>query len=333
METNKSILVYGEVEKGKLASITTELLGIGRKLANELSQELGIVLIGDKVNNLAQEVIAFGADKVYTGEDASLERYNSDACTTIAANLCRKILPEIILFGQTDIGRDLAPRLAGRLQGGLAMDCLELAVDKDTRLLKATRPVFGGNALATVVSKSARPQMATIRSRTMSPAERDDSRKGEVILLDIAIDPSLIKVKVVEQVEEKTEGIKLEDAQVVVSGGRGIGSADNYKMLWELARLFEGAVGGTRVACEQGWLPMTNQVGQTGKIVSPKLYIAVALSGAMQHIAGCSGSKCIVAINKDPDANIFKVAHYGIVGDFKEAIPGLIEKFKELLAK
>jgi electron transfer flavoprotein alpha subunit len=253
--------------------------------------------------------------------------------TTITANLCRKILPDILLLGQTDIGRDLAPRLAGRLQGGLAMDCLELAVDKETRLLRATRPVFGGNALATLITKSARPQMATIRSRTMAPAERDASRKGEVIPLDVTIDPLVIKVKVVEQVEEKTEGIKLEDAQVVVSGGRGIGSIDNFKMLWELARLFDGAVGGTRVACEQGWLSMTHQVGQTGKIVSPKLYIAIALSGAMQHIAGCSGSKCIVAINKDPDANIFKVAHYGIVGDYKEAMPGLIEKFKELLVK
>ncbi len=333
MDTNKGILLYGEVENGKLASITTELLGIGRKLANELGQELGIILVGGKISGLAQDAIALGADKVYIGEDDLLERYNSDACTIITANLCRKILPDILLLGQTDVGRDLAPRLAGRLQGGLAMDCLELAVDKETGLLQATRPVFGGNALATVVSKSARPQMATIRSRTMAPAERDASRQGEVIPLDVAIDPSEIKVKVVEEVEETTEGIKLEDAQVVVSGGRGIGSADNFKMLWELAQLFDGAVGGTRAACEQGWLPMTRQIGQTGKIVSPKLYIAIALSGAMQHIAGCSGAKCIVAINKDPDANIFKVAHYGIVGDFKEAMPGLIEKFKELMAK
>ncbi len=333
MDTNKGILLCGEVDKGKLAPITLELLGIGRRLANELGQELSVVLMGGKIGDLAQEAIAFGADRVYVADSPSLEQYNSDAYTMVAANLCRKAMPEIVLLGQTDAGLDMAPRLAGRLQGALAMDCIELAIDKDSKLLRTTKPVFGGNALATFVSKGARPQMATVRIRTMKPADRDSSRKGEVVPLDVGFDPSAIKIKVVEQVEEKAEGVKLEDAQVVVSGGRGIGSTENFKMLWELAGLFDGAVGGTRAACEQGWLPMTRQVGQTGKIVSPKLYIAVALSGAMQHVAGCSGSKCIVAINKDPDAYIFKVAHYGIVGDFKEAVPGLIERFKELAAK
>jgi electron transfer flavoprotein alpha subunit len=333
MDANKGILLCGELDKGKLASITLELLGIGRRLANELGQELAIVLMGSQAAELAPEAIAFGADRVYVGDNPALAQYNSDAYTMVAANLCRKTMPEIVLLGQTDTGLDMAPRLAARLQGALAMDCIELGINKDSRLLTATKPVFGGNALATVVSKGARPQMATVRVRTMRPAERDAARKGEVVPLDIAFDESAVKVKVVEQVEEKTEGVKLEDAQVVVSGGRGIGSTENFKMLWELARLFDGSVGGTRAACEQGWLPMTRQVGQTGKIVSPKLYIAVALSGAMQHVAGCSGSKCIVAINKDPEAFIFKVAHYGIVGDFKEAVPGLIERFKELAAK
>jgi electron transfer flavoprotein alpha subunit len=333
MDANKGILLCGELDKGKLASITLELLGIGRRLANELGQELAIVLMGSQAADLAPEAIAFGADRVYVGDNPALAQYNSDAYTMVAANLCRKTMPEIVLLGQTDTGLDMAPRLAARLQGALAMDCIELGINKDSRLLTATKPVFGGNALATVVSKGARPQMATVRVRTMRPAERDAARKGEVVPLDIAFDESAVKVKVVEQVEEKTEGVKLEDAQVVVSGGRGIGSTENFKMLWELARLFDGSVGGTRAACEQGWLPMTRQVGQTGKIVSPKLYIAVALSGAMQHVAGCSGSKCIVAINKDPEAFIFKVAHYGIVGDFKEAVPGLIERFKELAAK
>ncbi len=333
MDAAKGILVIGEVESGKLASITEELLGVGRMLANDLGRELSILFLGNKTGELTQEAIALGADKVYVGDSASLEHYNSDTYTTITANLCQKTMPDILLFGQTDIGRDLAPRLAGRLQGGLAMDCLELAVDKDTGLLHATRPVFGGNALATVVIKSARPQMATIRPKTMPAAQRDVNRKGEIIPLDVPTDASAVKVKLVEEVLEKAEGIKLEDAQVVVSGGKGIGNSENFKMLWELARILDGAVGGTRAACEQGWLPMMRQVGQTGKIVSPKLYFAIALSGAMQHISGCSGSKCIVAINKDPDANIFKVAHYGIVGDYKEAVPGLIDKFKDLLTK
>lgn len=333
MDTYKGVLLCGEVDKGKLAPITLELLGIGRKLANELGQELSILLLGSKIANLGQEAIAFGADKVYVADNPLLENYNSDAYTMIAANLCRKILPYIVLLGQTDIGRDLAPRLTGRLQGGLAMDCLELAIDPASKLLVATRPVFGGNALATVISKAARPQMATVRSRTMKPAERDASRQGQVIPLEATVDASAVKVKVIERVEEKAEGIKLEDAEVVVSGGRGIGSAQNFAVISELAQLLGGAVGATRAACEEGWVPMTHQVGQTGKIVSPKLYIAVGISGAMQHIAGCSGSKCIVAINKDAEANIFKVAHFGVVGDYKEALPALITKLKELLAK
>jgi electron transfer flavoprotein alpha subunit len=330
--SNQGILVCGEIAEGKLAPITLELLGIGRKLANDLGQELNILLMGSGIGNLAQEAIAFGADKVHVADNALLQEYNSDAYTAVAAKLCQKISPDIVLLGQTDGGRDLAPRLAGRLGGGLAMDCLELSIDPSTKLLVQTRPVFGGNANARIVSKAARPQMATIRSKTMAPAVRDDSRKGQVIPVE-DIDASTVKVKVLERVKEKTEGVKLEDAEVVVSGGRGIGNAQNFQVLRDLANLLNGAVGATRAACEEGWIPMTHQVGQTGKIVSPKLYIAVALSGAMQHIAGCSGSKCVIAVNKDGGANIFKIATYGIVGDYKEVIPALSQKLKELLGK
>jgi len=330
---NKGILLCGEVTEGKLAPITLELLGIGRKLAGQSGEELSILLMGSGIGGLGQEAIAFGADKVYIADDPLLENYNSDVCTMVAANLCQKILPSIVLLGQTDIGLDLAPRLAGRLGGGLSMDCIELAIDSETKLLVQTRPVFGGNALATMISKTARPQMATIRSGSMAPADRDDSRQGEVIAVAAPVDPSMVKVKVIERVKEEVEGIRLEDAEVVVCGGRGIGSRENFEAIWELARILSGTAGGTRAACEGEWLPMTLQIGQTGKIVSPKLYIAVALSGAMQHIAGCSGSKCIVAINKDPEANIFKIAHYGIVSDYKEVLPSLTEKLKELLAK
>jgi electron transfer flavoprotein alpha subunit len=331
MNSHKGVLVCGEVVEGKLAPITIELLGIGRKLASELGEDLSILLMGGKTAGLGQEAIAYGADKVYVAEDSLLDNYNSDAYTLIAANLCSKVLPSIVLLGHTDIGCDLAPRLNGRLGGGLAMDCLSLAIDPATKLLVLTRPVYGGNANASLVARSARPQMATIRPKTVPMPERNDSRKGEVIPVEGKIDPSALKVKVVERIKEEVEGVKLEDAEVVVSGGRGIGSTQNFEMLRELAKVLGGAVGATRPACDEGWVPMTLQVGQTGKVVSPKLYIAVAISGAIQHIGGCLGSKYIVAINKDKEANIFNVAHFGIVADYKEVLPPLTAKFKELL--
>jgi len=210
------------------------------------------------------------------------------------------------------------------------MDCLALSVDPATKLLVSTRPVFGGNAQATVVARSARPQMATIRAKTVPPAERNDSRQGRAIPVEGKIDPSILKVKVIDRIREEGEGVKLEDAEVVVSGGRGIGGAQNFDMLRELARVLGGAVGATRPACDEGWAPARLQVGQSGKVVSPKVYIAVALSGAMAHIAGCSGSKVIVAINKDREANIFSVARFGIVADYREVLPALTAKLREL---
>ncbi len=332
MDTHKGVLILGEISEGKLAPVTIELLGIGRRLSDELGEELSILLMGNKIGDLGQDGIAYGADKVYISEDPLLESYNSDTYTHVVANLCLKILPSIVLIGHTDIGCDLAPRLNGRLGGGLCMDCLALSIDPASKLLIFTRPVYGGNAHATVVSRTARPQMATIRPKTFPPAERDESRKGEVIPVEEKIDPSVMKVRVIERIKEEVEGVKLEDAEIVVSGGRGIGSAQNFEMLWELARVLGGAVGASRPACDEGWVPPTRQVGQSGKVVSPKIYIAVALSGAMSHIAGCLGSKYIVAINKDPEANIFNVAHFGIIGDFKEVLPNLTAKLKELLS-
>ena len=333
MDTHKGVLVCGEIAEGKLAPVTMELLGAGRKLATELGEELSALLMGSKAGGLGKEAIAYGADNVYVAEDGLLDQYNSDAYTQVAADLCRKALPSVMLLGHTDIGCDLAPRLNGRLGGGLAMDCLTLSVDPATKLLVSTRPVFGGNAHATMVSKSARPQMATVRPKIMPPAERNDSRQGKVVPVEGKVDPSALKVKVVDRIKEEVEGIKLEDAEVVVAGGRGMGNAQNFGMLKELAGILGGAIGATRPACDEGWAPVTLQVGQSGKVVSPKLYIAVALSGAMSHIAGCLGSKTIVAINKDKEANIFSVAHLGIVGDYKEILPTLMAKLKELKGK
>jgi electron transfer flavoprotein alpha subunit len=332
MDQQKGVMVLGEISDGKLATITTELLGIGKKLANELGEDLSALLMGGKARGLAQEAIAYGAEKVYIAEDSLFDDYNSDAYTQFVANLCQKVSPSILLIGHTDIGCDLAPRLNGRLRGGLAMDAMELSIDPSTKLLVSTRPIFGGNAYAKVVSRTVRPQMATVRTKVFPPAERDESRQGQIIPIEEKIDPSAIKVNVIERLKEEVEGVKLEDAEVVVSGGHGIGSAQNFEMLWELARLLGGTVGATRRACDEGWVPATRQVGQSGKVVSPKLYIAVALSGAMSHIVGCLGSKWIVAINKDPEANIFNIAHFGIVADYKEILPPLIAKFKELLS-
>ncbi len=333
MDSHKGVLVCGEIAEGQLAPITIELLGVGRKLADELGEELSALIMGSKTGGLGQEAIAYGADNVYVAEDSLLDDYNSDAYTQVAANLCKKVLPSIMLLGHTDIGCDLAPRLNGRLGGGLAMESMALSIDPATKLLVSTRPVFGGNAHATMLSKSARPQMATVRAKTVPSAGRDDSRQGKVIPVEDKIDPSAIKVKVVDRIKEEVEGVRLEDAEVVVAGGRGMGSAQDFGMLRALANVLGGAVGATRVACDEGWAPVTLQVGQSGKVVSPKLYIAVGLSGAMAHIAGCLGSKHIVAINKDKEANIFNVAHFGIVADHKEILPTLTAKFKELLSK
>jgi len=331
MAEYKGVMIYGEVTEGKLAAITTELLGCGRKLADDLGEELCAALIGSDVSSVANEAIAFGADKVYVVNDPLLKDYQTDSYVSIMEKVIKQVTPQILILGQNGIGRDLAPRLAFRLGTAATMDCLELAIDPDSRRLIQTKPVYGGNAQA-VFTYETYPQIAAVRVKAMSPLERDESRQGEVITIEAGLDPSAIRTKVLEKVREEVEGIKLEDAEVVVGGGRGIGSAEGFEQLGELAKMLKGAVGATRPPIDNGWVPTGLQIGLTGKIISPNLYIAVALSGASQHTTGCSGSKNIVAINKDPEANIFKVANYGIVGDWKKILPALSSKIKELLA-
>jgi len=331
MAEYKGVMVYAEVSQGKLMAISTELLGCGRKLADELGEGLYAVLVGSEVSSLAQEVIAFGADKVYVVDDPILKDYQTDSYVMVVEKVVKQVMPQILLLGQTSIGRDLAPRLAFKLNTAVAMDCLELAIDPDSKLMLQTKPVYGGNAQAIFTCESY-PQMATVRVKAMTPLERDASRQGEVVTIKAELDPSAIRTKVLEKVPEEIEGIKLEDAEVVVSGGRGIGSAEGFKQLEELAKILRGAVGATRPPCDNGWVSDLLQVGLTGKIVAPELYIGVALSGSSQHMSGCSGSKTIVAINKDPEANIFKVAQFGVVGDWKKVLPAFTDKVKELLA-
>jgi len=331
MAENKGVLIFCETKEGKLAAIATELLGCGRKLADDLGQELSAVLVGSGVSEPAKEAIACGADKVYVADDPQLKDYQSDSYVSAMEKVVGQATPQILLMGQTSIGRDLAPALAFRLKTAAALGCLELAIDPQSKLLLQTKPVYGGNALAVFATESF-PQIATVRAKTMTPLEPDPSRKGEVVKVEAGLDPSVIRTKVLEKVAEKVEGIKLEDADVVVCGGRGIGSTEGFAQLEELARMLKGAVGATRPPCDNEWVPAGAQIGLTGKIVAPELYIAIALSGSSQHMSGCSGSKTIVAINKDPEANIFREARFGLVGDWKKALPAFTDKLKELLA-
>jgi len=332
MAEYKGILVCGELTDGKLASITTELLGCGKKLADDLKEDLFCLLASDAVNGASKEAIAFGADNVYAVEHPALKEYQADSYMQVAEKLVKEISPRAILIGQTSMGRDLAPRLAFRLGTSVTTDCLDLSVDPGTKLLTQTRPVYGGNAQA-VFTSEIMPQMVTIRTKAMSPLERDDSRKGEILPTKIDIDTAKVRTKILETVKEEAAGIKLEDAPVIVCGGRGVGGPEPFQTtLKVLADLLHGAVGASRPPADNGWVPEALHIGLTGKIVAPDIYIAIAVSGASQHTAGCSGSKHIIAINKDPEANIFREAEFGVVGKYEEVVPAFTNKLKELLA-
>ncbi len=331
MADNKGVMILAETADGKLAAIATELLGAGRKLADDLGEELSAVLVGSDVGGLTAEAIAFGADKVYVVDDALLKDYQTDSYTEALTKVASQAPPRVLLLGQTSIGRDLAPRLAFRLNTAVSMDCVELAIDPDSKQLLQTKPVYGGSARAIYTTDSL-PSMATLRVKAGEPLARDDSRKGEVVNVDAGLDASAIRATVVETKLEEVEGIKLEDAAIIVSGGRGMGGPEGFKELEGLAKVLKGALGASRPPCDNGWVPDTIQVGLTGKIVSPDVYIAVAISGSSQHLAGCGGSKTIVAINRDPEANIFKEAAFGVVGDWKKVVPAFMEKVKGLLA-
>jgi len=327
MSDYKGVAVYCEARDDKILPIAVEGLGIGRKLADALGQELAAIIIGDKI--LAQQIIVAGADKVYIIDDAQLKDYQPDAYITALEKAIIQIKPQIVILGQTDRGRELAPRLAARLSTVAIMDCVELAIGPGTKRLLQTKPVYGGNAQAVMVTETD-PQIVTIRTKAFTALASDTARKGEVINISPGLDASTIKAKIINRVVEEVAGIKLEDAAVVVAGGRGIGSVDGFKQLDELAKLLKGAVGASRPACDNNWISDTAQVGLTGKIIAPEVYVAVAISGSSQHMSGCSGAKTIVAINKDKEANIFRHARYGVVGDWKKVLPAFIQKIKEL---
>ena len=329
MADESGVLVVGEISEGELDVTTKEALAAGRKLAGELGSDVAVALLGKGIEGTATTAIEHGADKVYLVDDDLLEEFQVDAYLAVLEKIANDYNPQIVLSTKTITGRDLAPRLAFRLGTGLIQDCIEVWIDKDSGKLAANRPVFGGNFIASVVSKGNR-QVAAVRGKSVEALEPDSSRSGETIKFDAGIDSSMLKTRLVERVSEESEGIKLEDASIVVSGGRGLGGPEPFEQLQELATILGGAVGASRAVCDAGWLPSSYQVGLTGKTITPDLYITVAISGASQHMAGCSASKVIVAINKDKDANIFKEARYGVVGDWNKVFPAFVEQIKEL---
>ena len=329
LSSYKNVWIFAEQREGKIAPVVIELLGEGRKLAKEVDAELCAILLGKDVDGLAKELITFGADKVYVADDALLEKYTTDAYTKVIKDAIDEIKPEIMLFGATHIGRDLAPRIASRVGTGLTADCTKLEIDPEDKKIKQTRPAFGGNIMATIICPNHRPQMSTVRPGVMDKAEKDETRTGEVIALDYKITQDDIRTTVLETVKTKKDLVSLTDANVIVSGGLGLGGPEGFEMLKKLADKLGGVVGSSRAAVDAGWIDHSHQVGQTGTTVRPELYIACGISGAIQHLAGMSDSKYIVAINKDPKAPIFSICDYGIVGDLYEIIPEMIESLSE----
>jgi len=326
----KGVAIFAEIKDSRLSSAARELLSCGRSLADDLQQELGAIIAGNNIDGPAQEAVAAGADKVYIIESPLLEPYQADACVNVLSKAVETIKPDILLISQTAIGRDLAPALAFKLGTAVTTDCIELAIDPDSKKLLQTRPVYGGNAMA-VFATDCYPQIAAIRPKVYQPLEADTSKQGKIIHLDAGLQAEDIRTKIIEQVKQAREGIRLEDAAVVVAGGRGIGSIEGFRQIEELAILFRGATGATRPPCDNGWVADSAQIGLTGKIIAPELYLAIALSGSSQHISGCSGAKNIIAVNKDAEANIFNFARFGIIGDWKKVIPAFNARVKELL--
>ena len=330
MADGTGVLIIGDASSGGLASTTIELLAAGQNVASGLGEKLSVALLGDTLDVAAQQAISHGAQKVYAVNHPLLAEYQIDLHLAGLEALCKETSPRVVLIARTDEGRELGPRLAFRLGVGMAQDCLEVSVDAGEKRLLANRPVYGGNAIA-VVSCNQTPQIAAIRPKAYEPAEADSSRQGEIVSFPVELDASQARTQVVDTVIEEAEGVKLEDARIVVSGGRGLGGPEPFAHLEELAKIMGGTVGASRAAVDSGWVPSSYQVGLTGKTITPDLYITVAISGASQHMAGCSGAKVIVAINKDVEANIFKEARYGVVGDWEIVLPALTAAVRELI--
>lgn len=325
----KDVWVFIEEEEGKIAGVSFELLGKARSLAQDLKSNVVAVYLGFKLKEKVREILQRGADKVIIIDAPQLQHFISENYASAIAHLIRKYKPEIFLAGATTTGRSLVSRIAVLVHTGLTADCTGLDIDLTARLLVQIRPAFGGNIMAQIITPNHRPQMATVRHKVMKELVPDASRKGEII--EEAFKETFVdnRIKFIEFIKEEGYKVNLADADIIVSGGRGLGEAKNFKLIQELAEILGGAVGASRAAVDSGWIPYSHQVGQTGRTVSPKIYIACGISGQIQHLVGMQSSKIIIAINKDPSAPIFKVANYGIVGDLFKVVPLLIGQFEK----
>lgn len=323
------VLVFCEYRRGELTAVSRELLGVGRKLADKREVQLSALLLGHQTGDSAQLLIGHGADIVYLVDHESLREFRDDCYIEVTAAIIREYKPEIVLAGATAIGRSFIPGVATVLNAGLTADCTKLEIrDADGALLQ-TRPAFGGNIMATIVCESTRPQMATVRPKVMKALEFDGSRRGKIIPVRPTGLQLRSRIQVLESVVAEAGQVNIQEADILVSGGRGLDNAKGFDLIRKLAETLGGKVSASRAVVDAGWIPYPHQVGQTGKTVAPKLYIACGISGAVQHVAGMQSAETIVAINRDENASIFNVADYGIVGDLFEIIPKLIRKIEE----
>ncbi|HDZ90673.1 MAG: electron transfer flavoprotein subunit alpha/FixB family protein [Deltaproteobacteria bacterium] len=325
----QGVWTIAEQREGEIRKITYEIVSEGRRLADALGQELTVILLGSNIKEKAAELGQYGADRVVVGDDPRLEPYTTDAYVSVISQLVKTDDPQILILGASVQGKDLSGRLAARLDVAMAQDCTIFAIEDGN--LVATRPIYAGKAYAKVTFENSVPQMASARPKVMAISEPDPSRSAEVVDASFTLEDGDLKTKVVEVAKDESGKIDLTEADKIVSGGRGMKGPENYNILEELADLIGASVGASRAAVDAGWRPHTDQVGQTGKVVSPNLYIACGISGAIQHLAGMGTSKVIVAINKDEDAPIFQKADYGVVGDLFDVVPALTEEVKKYL--
>lgn len=325
-EEYRNIWVFIEQEYGRINPVAFELLGEGKRLAGDLGHELVAVILGHEIEHLAADLFVRGADTVIIIDDPILKDCRTYSYCAALVMLIEKYGPQVLLIGATNVGRDLASAVATQRRTGLTADCTELAIDPETKLLTQTRPAFGGNVMATILCKKARPQMATVRPRVFKMPPADCERSGKIINEAIALSEDEIPTKVLEFISHHDhENVEIEAADIIIAGGKGVGSEENFNLLKELAEVLGGEVASSRPPVEMGWTPVSRQIGQTGKTVRPRLYVAAGISGAIQHAVGMQGSDIIVAINNDPDAPIFELATYGIIGNLLEVVPALIE--------